>query len=111
MLTLPESETEIFRILSLPNERMTPAIITNKTYGKEEREVQWARAQRTLHPLKTPETTNLFNEKSSYRELSELTEQAKMRAEMIRIQELHTLKSHLRVNYKTERQGLDFDKN
>ncbi|XP_052108446.1 plasma membrane ATPase 4 isoform X2 [Arachis duranensis] len=57
------------------------AFTTKKDYGKEEREAQWAAAQRTLHGLQPPETTNLFNDKNSYRELSEIAEQAKRRAE------------------------------
>ncbi|KAL4329340.1 hypothetical protein AHAS_Ahas13G0290300 [Arachis hypogaea] len=38
--------------------------------------------QRNLHGLQPPETTNLFNDKYSYRELSEIAEQAKRRAEV-----------------------------
>ncbi|EXC32057.1 Plasma membrane ATPase 4 [Morus notabilis] len=60
------------------------AFTTKKDYGKEEREAQWAAAQRTLHGLQPPESTNLFPEKSSYRELSEIAEQAKRRAEVAR---------------------------
>lgn len=60
------------------------AFTTKKDYGKEEREAQWAHAQRTLHGLQPPETSNLFPEKSSYRELSEIAEQAKRRAEVAR---------------------------
>ncbi|XP_057786945.1 plasma membrane ATPase 4 isoform X1 [Salvia miltiorrhiza] len=60
------------------------AFTTKKDYGKEEREAQWALAQRTLHGLQTPEANNIFNEKSSYRELSEIAEQAKRRAEIAR---------------------------
>ena len=60
------------------------AFTTKKDYGKEEREAQWAAAQRTLHGLQPPETNNLFNEKNSYRELSEIAEQAKRRAEVAR---------------------------
>ncbi|XLT51425.1 hypothetical protein HN873_044029 [Arachis hypogaea] len=37
---------------------------------------------RNLHGLQPPETTNLFNDKYSYRELSEIAEQAKRRAEV-----------------------------
>jgi len=59
------------------------AFTSKKDYGKEEREAQWAHAQRTLHGLHPPET-HLFNEKSSYRELSEIVEQAKRRAEVAR---------------------------
>jgi hypothetical protein len=41
-------------------------------------------AQRTLHGLQPPETADLFNERTSYRELSEIAEQAKRRAEVAR---------------------------
>ncbi|RRT83628.1 hypothetical protein B296_00001763 [Ensete ventricosum] len=60
------------------------AFTTKKDYGREEREAQWATAQRTLHGLQPPETTNLFSDKSSYRELSEIAEQAKRRAGIAR---------------------------
>lgn len=60
------------------------AFTTKKDYGIGEREAQWALAQRTLHGLQAPETSNIFNEKSSYRELSEIAEQAKRRAEVAR---------------------------
>ncbi|KAF5936062.1 hypothetical protein HYC85_027191, partial [Camellia sinensis] len=60
------------------------AFTTKSNYGKEEREAQWATAQRTLHGLQLPETTNLFSDKSNYRELSEIAEQAKKRAEVAR---------------------------
>ncbi|KAK6944553.1 hypothetical protein RJ641_025655 [Dillenia turbinata] len=83
------------------------AFTTKKDYGKEEREAQWALAQRTLHGLQPPETTNLFNDKSSYRELSEIAEQAKRRAEVARLRELHTLKGHVESVVKLK--GLDID--
>lgn len=60
------------------------AFIIKKDYGKEEKEVQVPRSRRTLHPLKTPETTNLIDDKRSHSELSQLTEQAKRRDEMAR---------------------------
>lgn len=60
------------------------AFTTKKDYGREEREAQWAMAQRTLHGLQPPEATNLFADKNSYRELSEIAEQAKRRAEIAR---------------------------
>ncbi|XP_048436335.1 plasma membrane ATPase 4 isoform X2 [Pyrus x bretschneideri] len=78
-----------------------------KDYGKEEREAQWAAAQRTLHGLQPPETNNLFNEKNSYRELSEIAEQAKQRAEVARLRELHMLKGHVESVVKLK--GLDID--
>jgi len=61
------------------------AFTTKKDYGKEEREAQWALAQRTLHGLQPPDTSGIFNEKNSYRELSEIAEQAKRRAEVARL--------------------------
>ncbi|XP_073149807.1 plasma membrane ATPase 4-like isoform X2 [Henckelia pumila] len=83
------------------------AFSTKKDYGKEEREAQWALAQRTLHGLQTQEATNIFNEKSSYRELSEIAEQAKRRAEIARLRELHTLKGHVESVVKLK--GLDIE--
>ncbi|KAK7849114.1 plasma membrane atpase 4 [Quercus suber] len=83
------------------------AFTTKKDYGKGEREAQWAHAQRTLHGLQPPETTNLFHEKNSYRELSEIAEQAKRRAEVARLRELHTLKGHVESVVKLK--GLDID--
>ncbi|CAL8996670.1 unnamed protein product [Prunus brigantina] len=83
------------------------AFTTKKDYGKEEREAQWAAAQRTLHGLQPPETNNLFSEKNSYRELSEIAEQAKRRAEVARLRELHTLKGHVESVVKLK--GLDID--
>ncbi|KAK3221310.1 hypothetical protein Dsin_008335 [Dipteronia sinensis] len=83
------------------------AFTTKKDYGKEEREAQWALAQRTLHGLQPAETNNIFPEKSSYRELSEIAEQAKRRAEVARLRELHTLKGHVESVVKLK--GLDID--
>ncbi|KAG0482154.1 hypothetical protein HPP92_010238 [Vanilla planifolia] len=83
------------------------AFTTKKDYGREEREAQWAMAQRTLHGLQPPETASLFTDKSSYRELSEIAEQAKRRAEVARLRELHTLKGHVESVVKLK--GLDID--
>ncbi|KAI4377686.1 hypothetical protein MLD38_015273 [Melastoma candidum] len=83
------------------------AFTTKKDYGKEEREAQWALAQRTLHGLQPPQTSTLFNDKSSYRELSEIAEQAKRRAEVARLRELTTLKGHVESVVKLK--GLDID--
>ncbi|XP_058113711.1 plasma membrane ATPase 4 [Magnolia sinica] len=83
------------------------AFTSKKDYGREEREAQWALAQRTLHGLQPPEASNIFNEKSSYRELSEIAEQAKRRAEVARLRELHTLKGHVESVVKLK--GLDID--
>jgi len=86
-------------------ERKT-AFTSKKDYGKEEREAQWAHAQRTLHGLHPPET-HLFNERSSYRELSEIAEQAKRRAEVARLREMTTLKGHVESVVKLK--GLDIN--
>ncbi|KAL9226917.1 hypothetical protein vseg_002674 [Gypsophila vaccaria] len=83
------------------------AFTTKNDYGKQEREAQWAAAQRTLHGLQPPETSSIVNEKSSYRELSEIAEQAKRRAEVARLRELHTLKGHVESVVKLK--GLDID--
>ncbi|KAI3426541.1 uncharacterized protein J3R85_009898 [Psidium guajava] len=81
------------------------AFTTKKDYGKGEREAQWALAERTLHGLQTPQA--LFKDNSSYRELSEIAEQAKRRAEVARLRELHTLKGH--VDSVVKLKGLDMD--
>ncbi|KZV14666.1 H(\+)-transporting atpase plant/ plasma membrane type, partial [Dorcoceras hygrometricum] len=83
------------------------AFSTKKDYGREEREAQWALAQRTLHGLHKPEASNIFGEKSNYRELSEIAEQAKRRAEIARLRELHTLKGHVESVVKLK--GLDIE--
>ncbi|AQK46774.1 proton-exporting ATPase4 [Zea mays] len=85
------------------------AFTTKKDYGREEREAQWATAQRTLHGLQPPEaaTSTLFHDKNSYRELSEIAEQAKRRAEIARLRELNTLKGHVESVVKLK--GLDID--
>ncbi|XP_047312119.1 plasma membrane ATPase 4-like [Impatiens glandulifera] len=83
------------------------AFTSKKDYGKGEREAQWALAQRTLHGLQPPETSSIFNDKSSYRELSEIAEQAKRRAEIARLRELNTLKGHVESVVKLK--GLDID--
>uniref|UniRef100_A0A804M0A1 Uncharacterized protein n=1 Tax=Zea mays TaxID=4577 RepID=A0A804M0A1_MAIZE len=84
-------------------------LLENKDYGRGEREAQWATAQRTLHGLQPPEASSntLFNDKSSYRELSEIAEQAKRRAEIARLRELNTLKGHVESVVKLK--GLDID--
>ncbi|KAI4355804.1 hypothetical protein L6164_004543 [Bauhinia variegata] len=60
------------------------AFTSKKDYGKGEREAQWALAQRTLHGLNPPDTEQILKETNNYRELSELAEQAKKRADVAR---------------------------
>uniref|UniRef100_A0A0A0LHF5 Cation-transporting P-type ATPase N-terminal domain-containing protein n=1 Tax=Cucumis sativus TaxID=3659 RepID=A0A0A0LHF5_CUCSA len=84
------------------------AFTTKKNYGKEEREAQWATSQRTIHGLQPPQTSNIVSDKISYGgELSEIAEQAKRRAEIVRLRELHTLKG--RVESVVKLKGLDID--
>ncbi|KAL3528944.1 hypothetical protein ACH5RR_008266 [Cinchona calisaya] len=83
------------------------AFTSKKDYGRGEREAQWALAQRTLHGLHPPENSEIFNDKNSYRDLSEIAEQAKRRAEIARLRELHTLKGHVESVVKLK--GLDIE--
>ncbi|XP_020110372.1 plasma membrane ATPase 4-like [Ananas comosus] len=82
------------------------AFTNKKDYGRGEREAQWALAQRTLHGLQPPDASGFFSDKS-YRELSEIAEQAKRRAEVARLRELHTLKGHVESVVKLK--GLDIE--
>ncbi|KAF7843207.1 ATPase 9, plasma membrane-type [Senna tora] len=83
------------------------AFTTKKDYGKGEREAQWATAQRTLHGLNPPQTDQTIGDKATYGELSELAEQARKRAEVARLRELHTLKGHVESVVKLK--GLDIE--
>ncbi|AAF14653.1 Identical to gb/X73676 aha9 (ATAHA9) ATPase gene from Arabidopsis thaliana [Arabidopsis thaliana] len=83
------------------------AFTSKKDYGKGEREAQWAQAQRTLHGLQPAQTSDMFNDKSTYRELSEIADQAKRRAEVARLRERHTLKGH--VESVVKQKGLDIE--
>ncbi|KAJ4969835.1 hypothetical protein NE237_002934 [Protea cynaroides] len=82
------------------------AFTTKKDFGKEEREAQWATAQRTLHGLQ-PQATTDFIAAASYAELSAIAEQAKRRAEVARLRESNTLKGHIESVAKLK--GLDID--
>lgn len=59
------------------------AFTRKKDFGKEERELKWAHAQRTLHGLQPPET-KMFSERNSFNELNQMAEEAKRRAEIAR---------------------------
>lgn len=81
------------------------AFTKKKDFGKEERELKWAHAQRTLHGLQPPEAK--FTERTSYHDLNQMAEEAKRRAEMARLRELHTLKGH--VDSVVKLKGLDIE--
>ncbi|KAK9677268.1 hypothetical protein RND81_11G131800 [Saponaria officinalis] len=83
------------------------AFTSKKDYGRGEREAQWAAAQRTLHGLNQPSTSDILGDTTNYRELSEIAEQAKRRAEIARLRELHTLKGHVESVVKLK--GLDIE--
>ncbi|KAJ0959998.1 hypothetical protein J5N97_000254 [Dioscorea zingiberensis] len=80
------------------------AFTRQKDFGKEQRELQWAHAQRTLHGLQPPDT-KMFTERTHFNELNQMAEEAKRRAEIARLRELHTLKGH--VESVVRLKGLD----
>ncbi|CAK8563125.1 unnamed protein product [Lathyrus sativus] len=82
------------------------AFTRQKDFGKEQRELQWAHAQRTLHGLQPPDT-KMFTERTHVTELNQMAEEAKRRAEIARLRELHTLKGH--VESVVRLKGLDID--
>ncbi|XP_004302360.1 PREDICTED: plasma membrane ATPase 1-like isoform X1 [Fragaria vesca subsp. vesca] len=82
------------------------AFTRKKHFGKEERELRWAHAQRTLHGLQPPDSKK-FGERSSYTELNQMAEEAKRRAEIARLREFGTLKGH--VESVVRMKGLDID--
>ncbi|XP_052191272.1 plasma membrane ATPase 1-like [Diospyros lotus] len=81
------------------------AFTRKKDFGKEERELKWAHAQRTLHGLQPPETKPLFGDRSTHTELNQMAEDARRRAEIARLRELTTLKGHMESVFKLK--GLD----
>ncbi|CAL5325788.1 unnamed protein product [Camellia sinensis] len=83
------------------------AFTRKKDFGREERELKWAHAQRTLHGLQPPESKVLFSDRSTFTDLNQMAEEAKRRAEIARLRELHTLKGHVESVVKLK--GLDID--
>ncbi|KAH9297055.1 hypothetical protein KI387_028737, partial [Taxus chinensis] len=86
------------------------AFSTSKDYGREGREAEWARSQRSMSGLNTANPKSMMEkamERASYTELSEIAEQAKRRAEIARLRELSTLKGQIESAIKLK--GLDID--
>ncbi|XP_011015389.1 PREDICTED: plasma membrane ATPase-like [Populus euphratica] len=83
------------------------AFTSKEEYGKRERMAPGAADQGTNHGLHPPEGSELFNDKSNYRELHDIAEHAKRRAEVARLRELHTLKGHVESVVKLK--GLDIE--
>ena len=65
---------------------MQTAFTTQKDFGKEAREAQWAHAQRTLHGLhpESKDGTPVPAPSTNRGELSDMADQAKRRAEIAR---------------------------
>ncbi|CAN1134693.1 ATPase 7, plasma membrane-type [Linum perenne] len=83
------------------------ALTNKKDFGREEREAAWATEQRTLHGLQNDTDMKIFSDKSTYREISLMAEEARKRAEIARMRELHTLKG--RVESFAKLKGYDID--
>ncbi|KAJ0437894.1 putative P-type H(+)-exporting transporter [Helianthus annuus] len=84
------------------------AFSTQKDFGREAREAAWAKEQRTLHGLDTSEAKP-FAENYTFRDINMMAEEAKRRAEIARLRELHTLKG--KVESFAKLRGLDIDVN
>ncbi|KAF5938690.1 hypothetical protein HYC85_022949 [Camellia sinensis] len=84
------------------------AFTTQKDFGREAREAAWAAEQRTLHGLQSMETKSVA-ERHTFRDISIMAEEAKRRAEIARLRELHTLKG--KVESFAKLRGLDIDIN
>ncbi|KAK9911014.1 hypothetical protein M0R45_034943 [Rubus argutus] len=82
------------------------AFTSKKDFGKESREAACAAEQRTLHGLQSVER-KMFSEKSTVRDINLMAEEAKRRAEIARLRELHTLKG--KVESFAKLKGLDID--
>ncbi|CAK9224553.1 unnamed protein product [Sphagnum jensenii] len=81
------------------------AFTRHKNFGKEVREAQWATAQRTLHGLHPAGVENAPS--GSKESLGDMADQAKRRAEIARLREVHTLKGH--VESVVRLKGLDIN--
>ncbi|CAN0921843.1 ATPase 7, plasma membrane-type [Linum grandiflorum] len=77
------------------------ALTNKKDFGREEREAAWATEQRTIHGLQSDTDMKIFSEKSTYREISLMAEEAR------KMRELHTLKG--RVESFAKLKGYDID--
>ncbi|KAG6749237.1 hypothetical protein POTOM_046280 [Populus tomentosa] len=82
------------------------AFTNKKDFGKEARSAAWAAEQRTLHGLQSAET-KMFSERNTFGDINVMAEEAKRRAEIARMRELHTLKG--KVESFAKLRGLDID--
>ncbi|KAJ0111295.1 hypothetical protein Patl1_00116 [Pistacia atlantica] len=88
--------------------KLTHTAFTNKKdFGKEARAAAWATEQRTLHGLQSSDTKKFSDKISTFGDLNLMAEEAKKRAEIARMRELHTLKG--KVESSAKLRGLDID--
>ncbi|KAL8547413.1 hypothetical protein ACS0TY_006949 [Phlomoides rotata] len=85
------------------------AFTSRKDFGKEAREAAWAAEQRTLHGLQSAETKMFTDNKHTFRDINFMAEEAKRRAEVARLREIHTLKG--KVESFAKLRGLDIEVN
>ncbi|KAJ6956813.1 hypothetical protein NC653_038886 [Populus alba x Populus x berolinensis] len=87
------------------------AFTTKKDYGKEEREAQWATAQRTLHGLQPAQTNTICPTRvvtgSFPRSQSKPSVGLRWQGKQAMLRELNTLKGHVESVVKLK--GLDID--
>lgn len=60
------------------------AFTTQKDFGKEVREAQWAAEQRTLHGLRPAEPKAFTDRSTTFRDINLMAEEARRRAEIAR---------------------------
>ncbi|KAG6548768.1 hypothetical protein Mapa_009528 [Marchantia paleacea] len=70
------------------------AFTSKKNFGQENRQGQWAQQQRTLHGLSDHLVIGR-TASTDFKGIPEIAGEAKRRAEMARLRELHTLKGHV----------------
>ncbi|PON70195.1 P-type ATPase [Trema orientale] len=83
------------------------AFTNKKDFGKEAREAAWATEQRTLHGLQIVETKPISERINTFRDINLMAEEARRRAEIARLRELHTLKG--KVESFAKLRGLDIE--
>uniref|UniRef100_A0A0E0K7H4 P-type H(+)-exporting transporter n=1 Tax=Oryza punctata TaxID=4537 RepID=A0A0E0K7H4_ORYPU len=79
------------------------AFTNRKDFGREARVAAWAHEQRTLHGLQSAAS----REKAASTELNQMAEEARRRAEITRLRELHTLKG--KVESVAKLKGIDLE--
>lgn len=85
------------------------AFSTQKDFGKEVRQASWAAEQRTLHGLNSSDPKKSMDTSGTFNDINQMAEEAKRRAELTRLRELHTLKG--KVESFAKLKGLDMDAN